>query len=76
VSGHNRKVTYAHEMLGLIAASLRMINHKTLDIPINGPSRFFMVVVNKPVTTRMYVATKPNCIRGLGSGAIMFAPVY
>lgn len=37
--------TYIHESPGLIAASLRMMNHSTLVIPINGPSRLLAAPV-------------------------------
>jgi hypothetical protein len=45
-------------MLGLIAASLRIMSHKTLDIPINGPERFFVAVTTRHKMARMYVPDK------------------
>lgn len=65
--------TYTQDALGLIAASLRMINHNTLETPIKGPKRLAAVVVRRPATTTIYVPTSPSGARTPGSGAIMFA---
>lgn len=65
--------TYAQDALGLIAASLRMMNHNTLETPIKGPKRLAAVVVKRPATTKAYVPTSPIDARCPGSGAIMFA---
>ena len=37
--------TYVHEALGLMAVSFRIINHRTLEIPINGPNKLFTLAL-------------------------------
>lgn len=63
----------AQDALGLMATSLRIMNHNTLDTPIKGPKRLAAVVDKRPATTRIYVPTSPSGARIPGSGAMMFA---
>jgi hypothetical protein len=62
--------TYAQDILGLTAASLRIMSHRTLEIPINGPDKLFVAVATRPATAMMYVPTKQIDIRGPRSGEV------
>jgi len=63
---------YIHEMLGLIAVSLRMMNYKTLEVPIKGPRRPWAVTAN----TETYVTTEPIGHRGPSSGMVATTLVW
>jgi hypothetical protein len=76
ISNDETGETYAHETLGLIAASLRMINQRTLEIPIKGANRLCAVVTSKPAATRMYVPTNAIWTPAPGSGAPRLAVGY